>query len=211
MRLSRRGFIGTAALSGGAALAPPEIFARTGAPAPSAVDLRDWEAVRSLFELSGDYVHAGLFILSSHPRPVREEVEKMRRRLDANPLDAVDEGAFGVPEHNLDLRAVTAVARYIGARADDVALTNSTTHGLAVAYQGLPLGPGDEIVTTEHDHYVHLETVRLVAERTGATARRVRLFDAHDASAASVDGLVRTLRDAISPATRVLGVTWVHS
>jgi isopenicillin-N epimerase len=92
-----------------------------------------------------------------------------------------------------------------------VAITNSTTHGLAVVYHGLSLGPGDEILNTAHDHIVHLETVRLVAERSGATARRVRLFEGHDARAATPEGLVRTLRDAISPATRVLGVTWVHS
>lgn len=92
-----------------------------------------------------------------------------------------------------------------------MALTNSTTHGLALAYHGLSLGPGDEILNTAHDHLVHLETVRLVTERCGATARRVRLFEGHDASAATMEGLVGTLRNAIGPATRVLGVTWVHS
>ncbi|HSB62394.1 MAG TPA: aminotransferase class V-fold PLP-dependent enzyme [Vicinamibacteria bacterium] len=211
MRLSRRGFIGTTALSGGAALLPAELLARTTASAPPPVDLRDWDAVRRLFELSPDYVHAALFLLSSHPRPVREAVDEMRRALDANPADVLEEGAFGPPEHNLDLRATAAVARYIGASADDVALVNSTTHGLAVAYQGLSLGPGDEILNTAHDHVVHLETVRLVSERCGASARQVRLFEGHDASAATTDPLVRTLRNAISPATRVLGVTWVHS
>jgi selenocysteine lyase/cysteine desulfurase len=209
MSLSRRGFLGAAALSGGAAVLPAELLARVGTPAPA--DLQDWAAVRSLFDLSPDYVHAALFLLSSHARPVREAVEKHRRRLDGNPMDAVDQGAFGPPEGNLTLRAVEAVARYIGASADEVTLTNSTTHALAVAYQGLPLGPGDEILTSEHDHFVHHEAVRLVTERTGATARRVRLFNPHDASQATADGLVRTLSDSLSPATRVLGVTWVHS
>ncbi len=210
MALSRRGFLGAAALSGGAAVLPAELLARVSAP-PPATDLHDWEAVRSLFELSPDYVHAALFLLSSHPRPVRDAVEKHRKRLDGNPADAVDQGAFGPPEGNLTLRAVQAIARYIGADVDEVTLTNSTTHALAVAYQGLPLGPGDEILTSEHDHFVHHEAVRLVTERTGATARRVRLFEPHDASRATADGLVRTLRESLSPATRVLGVTWVHS
>jgi len=211
MTLSRRSFFGSTALTAGAALVPAELFARAGALAPSPANLQDWDAVRGLFELSPDWVHAGLFLLSSHPRPVREAIETMRRKLDANPADAIEEGAFGPPEHNLGMRAAAAVARYIGASPDDVALTNSTTHGLAVAYHGLPLGPGDEILNTAHDHVVHLETVRLVSERCGASARRVRLFEGHDASAATAEGLVRTLRDAIAPATRVLGVTWVHS
>ena len=161
MALSRRGFLGAAALSGGAAVLPTKLLARVSA-APPAADLQDWGAVRGLFDLSPDYVHASLFLLSSHPRPVRDAVERYRKQLDGNPADTVDRGAFGPPEGNLTLRAVEAIARYIGASVDEVTLTNSTTHALAVAYQGLPLGPGDEILTSEHDHFVHHEAVRLV-------------------------------------------------
>jgi isopenicillin-N epimerase len=211
MALSRRRFFGSTALAAGAALVPRELVAFSSAAGPGGVNLQDWAAVRGLFELSPDWVHAGLFLLSSHPRPVRDAVDKLRRELDANPVDTVEESAFSPPDQNLGVRAAAAVARYIGASADDVVITNSTTQGLAIAYHGLPLGPGDEILNTAHDHLVHLETVRLVSERSGATARRVRLFEGHDASAATPEGLVRTLRDAISPATRVLGVTWVHS
>ncbi len=211
MALSRRSFFGSTALAAGAALLPGELLARAGAAAPTPATLQDWDTVRGLFELSPDWVHASLFLLSSHPRPVREAMEKMRRALDANPADMLEESAFSKPEHNLDVRAAAAVARYIGASVEDVALTNSTTHGLAVAYHGLSLGPGDEILTTAHDHMVHVETARLVSARCGASVREVRLFEGHDASAATAEGLVRTLRDAIAPATRVLGVTWVHS
>jgi isopenicillin-N epimerase len=219
MNLSRRTFLGTAALSGAAAVAPSQLLAAPRAPATTpaftpasaAVDLHDWNAVRALFELEPDRVHAALFFLASHPRPVRDEVERLRKRLDANPHDAVEEAAFGPPEHNLGDKSLSAIARYIGGSPADVALTNSTTHGLALVYQGLPLGAGDEMLTSEHDHFVHHESVRLVAERTGATARRVRLFEGHDASAATAEGIVRALKEAISPATRTLGVTWVHS
>jgi selenocysteine lyase/cysteine desulfurase len=164
-----------------------------------------------LFRLAPGWVHAGLFVLSSHPRPVREAVEKMRLWLDENPHDAIEEGAFGPRGQNLGGEARAAIARYIGAAPDEVALTTSTTNGIALAYNGLPLGPGDEILNTAHDHVVHHETVRLVAERCGASTRRVNLYPPHDASAATAEGVLRTLREALSPATRVLGVTWVHS
>lgn len=211
MPLSRRAFLHSTAAGTGAAFLPTRgRGGRAGRPG-AAVDHGDWDAVRELFDLEPDVVHAALFFLATHPRPVREAVEEHRKRLDANPLDAVHAGAFGPGEENGNLAAAAAVARYIGADADDVALTNSTTHGLSVAYQGLRLGPGDEILNTAHDHFSQLETVRLVCERTGATRREVRLFPGHDASGATVEGVVARLRDAISPATRVLGVTWVHS
>ncbi len=208
MRLSRRSFVRVTSLSAGAALVPRSAGA---ALAGQAAGLGDWAAIRRLFELAPDRVHAALFFLASHPRPVREAVEEFRRRIDANPVDVVEEGAFGPLEHNLMVRSMTAVARYIGAQPQDVALTNSTTHGLGIVYQGLPLGPGDEVLTTAHDHIAHHDSVRLAVERSGATTRRVRLFEPHDASQATAEGLVRTLREAISSATRVLGVTWVHS
>jgi selenocysteine lyase/cysteine desulfurase len=211
MTLSRRRFFGSSALAAGAALLPERLLARAATAAPSSAELQSWDAVRALFELSPDWVHASLFLLSSHPRPVREAIERMRQRLDANPHDAIEDGAFGPADANLGLRATAAVARYIGAQPGDVALTTSTTNGLALAYNALPLGPGDEILMTAHDHVVHQETVRMVSERCGASTRRVRLFPAHDASAATAEGLVRALREAIAPTTRVLGVTWVHS
>ena len=62
--------------------------------------------MRALFDLSPDCVHAALFLLSSHARPVRDAVAKYRKQLDGNPMDAVDRGAFGPPEGNLTLRAV---------------------------------------------------------------------------------------------------------
>ena len=52
----------------------------------------------------------------------------------------------------------------------DIALTRSTTEGLALVYHGLPLKAGDEVLTTVHDHYSHHESIRLRHRR--APARR---------------------------------------
>lgn len=206
---SRRRFITAASASAGAAAVLP---LRAGEPATAPpADLHDWGAVRAQFNLSADYVHASLFFIASHPRPVQRAIEELRTRMDANPFLAIEHGAFGSPDENLHLRACAAVARYIGGRADEIALTSNTTSGLAVTYLGLPLKPGDEILTTEHDHYVHHEAIRFATERSGATWRKIALFPAHDASGASIDSIVAKLRGAMSPATRVLGITWVHS
>lgn len=211
MAFSRRAFIRGASVAAGAALGPRPVLAQITGKTATPASLQDWAAVRRLFDLTAGRVHAALFFLASNPRPVRMVTEEMRRRLDANPLDTVEQGALEPSDKNRSERARAAIARYIGARPQEVAFANSTTHGLAMAYHGLPLRAGDEILASEHDHYSHLDTIRLVAERTGATARRVRLFEPHDASAATAEGVVKTYIDAISPATRVLGVTWVHS
>src|SRR5262249_15040966 len=107
---------------------------------------------------------------------------------------------------NVLLEVRRAAAKYMGANADDIALTPNTTTGLALAYPGLPPAAGDEILVTEHDHYSHHEAVRTAAARAGATWRRVALYE--DASEVTTDDVVARIEHAIKPETRVLGVTW---
>src|SRR5207342_2996743 len=106
-------------------------------------------------------------------------------------------------------RVQRAAAGYIGGKPEEVALTDSTTQGLALIYQGLKLRPGDEILCTTHDHYVHHEAIRLAAEKSGASWRREVLYA--NSATASVDEVVGNLKRAIGPKTRVVGITWVHS
>jgi selenocysteine lyase/cysteine desulfurase len=206
--LSRRRFLVTSAVAAGAG-AVPSALAAEKKQRVVAEEPRDWGAVRRQFDLDPRYIHLGLFFLSSHPRPVREAIERYRQQLEANPLHTVETLVFSDPLDNITTKVCKAIASYIGGSADDIALTQNTTTGLAVIYQGLPLKPGDEILTTTHDHFVHHEAIRLAAERAGATWRKVPLFDAYDAI--SADQMVERLQKAIRPSTRVVGVTWVHS
>lgn len=209
MSLSRRGFLVTGSLSAAAGALAPVIALPQQQAKTAKADLSDWAAVRRQFDVTGDYIHLGLFYIASHPRPVREAIEQHRRKLDANPFLTVEHGMFESPEENLPLKACNAIAEYIGAKSDDVALTQNTTMGLTLLYQGLPLRAGDEILTTNHDHYVHHEAIRLATERSGATWRKIPLFDSYDAI--SADEMVDRIRRGIGPKTRVVGVTWVHS
>jgi len=202
MPFSRRRFLVTGSLAAGA-LATVKPFAIQAA---SAEDLRDWGVVRQQFDLDPAYAHLGLFYLTSHPRPVRAAIDSYRRLLDANPFLTVEQGLF---EKNIPGGVTAAIGRYIGANSEDIALTQNTTTGLSLIYHGLPLKAGDEIVTTNHDHYVHHEAIRLATERNGASWRKIPLWESWDAITA--DGIVDHIRREIKPNTRVVGVTWVHS
>ncbi len=163
----------------------------------------DWEWVRAQFDLAPDHVHMSNFYLSSHPRSVRDEIERHRRAIDRNPYLAVH-GQSDAPA-----KVAAAAAEYLEGRPEEVALTDSTTMGLALIYHGLPLRAGQEVLTTTHDHYSHHESIRLAAGRAGATVRKVTFYD--EPAAAAEDEIVDRLRRALRPQTRVVGVTWVHS
>jgi L-cysteine/cystine lyase len=81
-----------------------------------------------------------------------------------------------------DLRA--AYAAVVNADEAEVALTTSTSEGIASVIGGMSLGPGDEIITAEHEH-PGLIGALLVARRRGATVRAVPLRDVADAVGAT--------------------------
>jgi isopenicillin-N epimerase len=211
MSLSRRRLLVAGALTATAsALAPVVTIAeRVRRPALIPPDLNDWDDVREQFDLAPDYIHLGLFYLASHPRPVRAAVERLRKRLDQNPLLTVEQGMFE-DNHPKFYDAVTAaLGRYTGADPLDIALTSNTTTGLSLIYHGLPLKAGDEILISDQDHYVQHESIRMASERTGATWRTIPIFSSYDTI--SGDEIVDRIRKGIGPKTRVVGTTWVHS
>ncbi|WP_437744210.1 aminotransferase class V-fold PLP-dependent enzyme [Sorangium sp. So ce1504] len=161
-----------------------------------------WQSVRDEFDLSPAWIHMTAFLLASHPRPVREAIERLRRELDENPVDALHAREDPAPVRE-------AAAAYMGAGAEEIALTDSTTMGLASLYLGLPLEAGDEVLTTEHDHYSTHESLRLAAERTGAVVRKIALYAR--GSAATATEMAGAIEAALTPATRVVAITWVHS
>ncbi|MEU1964789.1 aminotransferase class V-fold PLP-dependent enzyme [Micromonospora sediminicola] len=81
--------------------------------------------------------------------------------------------------------------------------------GLGLVYSAIRLRPGEEVLTTEHDFYATHEALRLRADRDGVTVRRARLY--RDPATTGVDEMVAGLAAALTPRTRVVALTWVHS
>ncbi len=213
MTLDRRGFlVRTGLMLAGGALSSAAGAGPAGAsvpgaggpsPHPQTAGLDDWAAVRDQFSLSRDYIHLGGFLLASHPAPVREAIEQHRRGLDENPVHYLQQ------EHHFELEVLRAAADYLDADPADIALTDSTTMGLGLLYGGLVLREGQEVLTTQQDYYATQEALRLRAARTGATVRTISLYDRIEA--VSEASLVQAITDAITPRTRLVAVTWVHS
>jgi selenocysteine lyase/cysteine desulfurase len=180
-------------------------FPRAAADQQAAQDKLDsWTAVRAQFPLSRHLIHLAGFFLASHPTPVRQAIERHRAGLDADPI-----GYWFEQEERQEANVLRAAATYLGVDPTDIALTDSTTMGLGLLYGGLQLREGQEILTTMHDHYSTEISLRLRAERTGASVRHVTLY--RSLTTVSRDELVDSLRESITPSTRIVAVTWVHS
>lgn len=208
MSMTRRDFLLSAGCTAAACAALPSAGKASGL-AHDAFNPQDWRSVRAQFNLSPDYIHLTGFYIASHPRPVREAIARYSKAIDENPFLTIDQGLFGTPESKIPARVCEAAAAYGGGKPDDYAITPNTTTGLALIYQGLMLKPGQDILTTAHDHYAHHESLRLAAEKAGASWRRIALFE--QSFNATEDEIVDRLIKAMRSNTRVVGLTWVHS
>jgi isopenicillin-N epimerase len=207
VRLTRRSLLTVAGLGAGAGLlgVSPIRPRRDGAPraVPEPGEAR-WLAVRDLFEIDPDRIHLAGMLLAPHARPVREAIERHRRAFDRDPAGYVE------AEHgDQEARVRRAAADYLGAAPDEVALTFNTTTGLGLVYGGVAVRAGQQLLTTEHDYHATHRALRYQAARTGAEVEVIRLYDRPEA--ATADEMVDRLRAALTPRTRVVALTWVHS
>jgi len=213
--VSRRAFLGRAGLAaggvavGGASLGVLAACTDTdstqnGGPSADTLDPQDWGSVRDQFALRRDLLQFAAFVLACPPRQVTDAIAGHRAGLDKDTNDYLN-----TREPALDSAVITAAANYLQTNPETIALTDSTTMGLGLVYNGIRLSTGQEVLTSEHDFYATHEALRMRADRDGVGVRRVKLYDY--APTASLDQIVTRLSEAITPATRAVALTWVHS
>jgi L-cysteine/cystine lyase len=96
-------------------------------------------------------------------------------------------------------RLRAALAAEIGVDAELVSLTTSTTEGCRIVLAGLELGPDDEIVTTDAEHFGLLGPVHLSGARVRVAALRDR------PAAESLEAILAE----VGPRTKLLAVSHV--
>jgi L-cysteine/cystine lyase len=96
-------------------------------------------------------------------------------------------------------RVRALLAGVVGVAPEHVALTESTTQAVHVVVVGLGLGPGDEVVTTDHEHFGLMGPIVASGARVRiARLRGLRAADGFDA-----------IRAAVTPATRLIALSHV--
>jgi selenocysteine lyase/cysteine desulfurase len=129
----------------------------------------DLSGLRAEFPVLSDqaYLNAG----TDGPLPARAvsaAVEELEREAAQGRTQAHFERRT---ELNEQLRAVYATA--LGCDGADLALTTSTSEGIAQVIGGLKLGPGDEIVTSDEEHPGLLGALSAARELKGVSIKAV--------------------------------------
>lgn len=133
-----------------------------------------------------------------------EAIAQYRQALNENP------GLY-LPQNNSQLQAQArqAAARYMGVQPNNIALTDSTTMGIALVINGVQIREKQEMLTSKFDYYSTHESLRYKAARSGANIREISLYQ--NIQNVTADEIVDTLIDAVRTQTRIVTATWVHS
>ena len=192
MTWDRRRFL---AVLGGAPLAWPgtvETLARDLAGGGTPDDEEFWSFVRAQFLLPPDRIYLNNGTLGPSPRVVVDAVAEHTRRVASTFPPGV---AWN------DVKAATAAL--LGGDAEGFVFPRNTTEAMNFVANGLELGRGDEVVTTDHEHIGGLEPWRLVTTRRGARL----VIAALPTPARDADELLDAVWRAVTPATRVVCVS----
>lgn len=103
---------------------------------------------------------------------------------------------FGyVQENNID-----RTADFLSARPNEIVLTANTTQGMNLVLHGLDFEPGDEIVTTMHEHGAALSPLYLLQDRYGLKIKEIPLPNIP----ADKDEIISLFSDAVTKKTKAL-------
>lgn len=104
------------------------------------------------------------------PRAILEHQEKLRRRMEAQPVRFMMQE---LPDL-LDL-ARTELAEFLHCGSEDLVFVQNATGGVNAVVQSFPFQRGDEILTTNHDYNACRNALKVAAERVGAVLRVVHV------------------------------------
>ncbi len=160
--------------------------------------------LRDLFLLRDDVTFLNHGSFGACPRPVFAEYQRLQRELEAEPVD------FLHTHRTLPARLAAARARlaqFLGAERDELVFVANATTGLNIAARSIPLAPGDEVLTTDHEYGAMDRMWRFLCGKQGAAYLRAELPLPLDDPAAVVEAVWAR----VTPRTRVLFLSHITS
>jgi len=97
------------------------------------------------------------------------------------------------------------IAEFVGIKPEELVFTRNTTEGMNYVANGLDLKPGDEIITTTHEHVGGMCMWELKEKRYGCVMKRVPI----PAPVENPEDLINPFKEAITDRTKVISICHV--
>ncbi len=159
-------------------------------------------ALRDEFLLDPDVVFLNHGSFGACPRPVFERYQAWQRELERQPVEFIGRRLPG-----LLAEARAALGQYLHADPDDLAYVSNVTTALNIVARALPLAPGDEILTTNHEYGALERTWTFVSEQRGSRVVTQQL----PAPIENSEQMIEAIWAGVTPRTRVLFLSHITS
>lgn len=163
----------------------------------------NWQHIRDQFSLDYTKIHLALNMVAPTPHIVQQEIKLHQQGFEKNPT------LYYRHKDHYAKKNLHSLANYLIADENNIAITNSTTEGLAIILNGLTINAGQQIISTTHDHYALDQSVTNLSKQKGLQHTQITLY--HSPLIANKNEIINNLRNAIGNNTRIICLTWVHS
>ena len=198
--MTRRSLIYPAAQASLASFAFARILAAsdkaaTRTPRELASDEDFWFQVREAFSIDRNIINLNNGSVCPSPRVVQDAMLNNQEVTQMQPSYYVDE--MLIPHAEIIRKRLAAL---FGCHPEEMAITRNATESLEIIQLGLPLKPGDEVLTTTQDYPSMLITWEQRVERDGIVLKKF----AFPTPPPSHDDLVSRFEQAITPRTKII-------
>ncbi len=136
------------------------------------------------------------------PKPVFREYQRWQRELERQPVEFLGRRFTGLMA---DARA--ALGAYLGTHADNLVYTQNVTVSVNIVARSLELGPGDEVLATDHEYGAMDRTWRFLARERG-----FRYLNQHiELPLTTEEKFVEDFWRGVTPRTRVIFLSHITS
>jgi len=121
-------------------------------------------SLRSQFLLDPTVTFLNHGSFGATPKPVFREYQRWQRELERQPVEFL-----GRRYNDLMKSARAALADYLGTQANNVVFAQNVTIALNIVARSLDLGPGDEVLASDHEYGALDRTWRFLSRERGFT------------------------------------------
>jgi isopenicillin-N epimerase len=159
-------------------------------------------SLKELFLLDPSIVFLNHGSFGACPRPVFEDYQAWQRLLERQPVK------FLGREFNQRMRqARVALGDYLHAEADDLVFVPNATHGVNIIAHSMELGPGDEILTSNHEYGACNNAWEFICRKTGAVFVRRPI----SLPVISQEEVLEQFWQGVTPRTRLIFISHISS
>jgi isopenicillin-N epimerase len=136
------------------------------------------------------------------PKPVFQVYQRWQRELEGQPVEFLGRRFTGLMR-----TARRSLAEYINTSAENLVYTPNVTVSVNIVARSLKLGPGDEVLTTDHEYGACGRTWRFLSREKGFVYKNQPI----PLPLESYDDFIKALWKGVTPKTKVIFLSHITS